>query len=153
MNLNMKIIWKPVLIPKINFIRDQRGLAAMLVVIVIAASVLLMAYNISALGLSESGMGFSSQKGDHALSLAESCGEEVLRRLRLDNDYKANAGDFQLPIGANYCIINITKTLNQRTILVSGVADNFYRKIEIIVNISGTNNDVINLASWQEKEN
>ena len=141
------------LIPKINLLKNQKGLAALLVVIIIAASVLVMAYSISTLGLGESELGFVSQKGDEALAVAESCGEEVLRRLRLDNEYKVNSGDFQLPISANYCIINITKNLNQRTILISGVADNFYRKIELIVNISGANNDIINLASWQEKEN
>lgn len=139
------------LISKISPVKDQRGVAALLIVLVIAAAVLIMSYNISMLGIGESELGFVSQKGDEALSIAESCSDEVLRRLRINNDYGVGLGDFQLPVGSNYCIINIVKNASQRVISITGKADNYHRKLVITAEISGTNNDIVSLTNYQEQ--
>ncbi|MDO8260563.1 MAG: hypothetical protein Q7T50_03660 [Candidatus Magasanikbacteria bacterium] len=134
-------------------IYNQDGLAALMVVVVIAASVLIMAYNASLLGLGESEMGFSSQKGGEALATAEACSEEVLRRIRIDSEYGVGAGNINLLISGNSCIINVNKSLNTRSILIVGTADQFNKKIQINISLTGVNNDEITVNSWEEKNN
>ena len=134
-------------------IYNQDGLAALMVVIIVSAATLIMAYNTSLLGLGESEMGFASQKGGEALAVAEACSEEVLRRIKIDSEYGVGVSDIELLIGDNSCIININKNLNNRTIAILGTAGKFKQKIEIGITLSGPENEKITLNYWQEKNN
>lgn len=134
-----------------NIINNQKGVAALLVVIILTASTLIMAYNASLFGLGEIELGFTSQKGGEALALSEACMEESLRRIKIDSEYGVEAGDIDLIIGANSCIINISKNLNDRTVLTTGTVDRFNKKIEVGLTLSGANSDIITINNWQEK--
>ena len=134
-----------------NIIENQKGIAALLVVVILTASTLIMAYNASLFGLGEIELGFTSQKGGEALALAEACMEESMRRIKIDSEYGVGAGDINLLIGANSCIINISKNLNDRTVVTTGTVDRFNKKIETIISLSGASNDIITINSWEEK--
>jgi len=134
-----------------NIIENQKGIAALLIVIILTASTLIMAYNASLFGLGEIELGFTSQKGGEALALAEACMEESMRRIKIDSEFGVGAGDINLLFGTNSCIINISKNLNDRTIITSGKVGRFNKKIQTIITLSGVNSDIITINAWEEK--
>lgn len=131
--------------------KNQNGFAMLMVVVIIAASMLIMAYNASLFGMGESDLGFTNQKGGEALAVAEACNDEVLRRIRIDNNYGVGAGNINLSIGTNSCIINVSANSFSRTILITGTAGQFNKKIQTDITISGVNSDIITVNRWQER--
>ena len=125
--------------------KNQSGIAALLTVVIVAAATLIMAYSASLLGLGELELGYTSQKGAEALSAADSCVEEALRRLRLDSNYSGGT----LNVGNGSCIMNITANGNDRTIAAESTIGEYHKKIEAQIALSG---NVITINSWEEKE-
>ncbi|MFH1661925.1 MAG: hypothetical protein ABIA02_02420 [Candidatus Falkowbacteria bacterium] len=124
-------------------VNNNRGMAALLTVVIIAAATLIMAFNASLLGLGELDMGYTSQKGAEASSIADGCVEEAMRRLRLDSNYSGGT----LNIGSGSCIIGIVADGNNRTITVTGTAQEFHKKIQATATLSGSDTA---LNTWQE---
>lgn len=148
----MKMIWKLLLLQenKMNkLIKNKKGIAALIVVLIITASALIMAYNASWLGLGEIDLSYSSQKGGEALSLSEACVEEALLRMKNDSNFGLGEGNITLSIGTNSCIINISSNLNERVILATGIVEQFSKKVEASVNITSPNNE-LSLNYWRE---
>lgn len=135
-----------------RLIKNKKGIAALLVVLIITTSALIMAYNASWLGLGEIDLSYTSQKGGSALALAEACTEEALRRIKKDSSFGVGEGDITLPIGANSCIINISQNLNERIIITTGLVDDFEKKLETSVNLLGGDNKIA-LNYWREISN
>lgn len=125
---------------------DQQGVAALLTVIIIAAATITMAFTASLLGLGELELGYISQKSSETLSVADSCAEDTLRRLRLDLNYSGG----MLNVGDGSCIINITPDGDNRTIIVESVIEKYYKKIQVEATLSGSNTAI---NSWQELDN
>ena len=126
-----------------NIYKDNRGVAALLTIIIVSAAVLIMAFSASILGMGELDMGWTSQKGGEAFAIADGCVEEALWQLRLDSGYTGDT----LIIGENSCIIGVTSNGNSRTITVSGIVENYNKKIEVGITLNG---NIITLNSWQE---
>jgi len=120
--------------------------AALLTIVIISAAVLIMAFSASLLGLGELDLGYTSQKGGEALSAADSCVEEALRRLRLDSDY--SGGD--LNVGQGSCIINITVNGSDRTITAESTVGEYHKKVQAEATLSGSDTAI---TSWQEMDN
>ena len=129
-------------------INDNKGIAALLTIIIIGAAALLLAFNASLLGLGELDQGYTSQKGGQAESVAEGCLEETLRRIRLDTNYGVGAGSIGLSIGEDSCILTVTDLGGARRITVTGTSDSYNSKLEAELSLSG---NVITLTSWEEK--
>ncbi|MFH1451451.1 MAG: hypothetical protein ABIF89_02475 [bacterium] len=129
--------------------KNQKGVATLLMIVVIAAAVLTMAYSASMLGLGELELGYTVQKGGEAASLADGCLEEALYRIRLDQNYGLSEGDISLTLFDGSCIIRITGNGDNRTISVLATIGQYYKKIETDIVIS---EGFININSWQEKE-
>lgn len=125
---------------------NQQGVAALLTIVIISAAVLIMAFTASLLGLGELDLGFTSQKGGEALSAADSCIEEALRRLRLDSNYSGGT----LNVGNGSCIINITANGNDRTITAESTIGDYHKKIQAEATLSGSDTAI---NSWQELDN
>jgi hypothetical protein len=128
-----------------NF-KKENGMIALLTVFIISSTALIMAITSSLLGLGELEMGFNSQKGMEALSIADSCVEEGLRRLRLDPDYSGG----HLIVGDGSCIIQV---VNQgggdRSFLIEAVLDNYYQNLEVEVTLA---NSSTTINSWNQVE-
>jgi hypothetical protein len=122
---------------------DRRGMAALLVVVIIGAALLIMAYSAIYLGLGELEMGYDSQRGDEAMSVADGCMEEALHRLEKDNGY--SGGTITLDNGT--CTMAVSGAAGSRTIIVTATADEYTKKIQADVTISGY---LITVESWQE---
>jgi len=126
--------------------KTQKGIAALIVVLVISVSTLIMALNSSFLGLGELDLGYTSQKGGEALVLADSCVEETLRRLRIESNYSGGV----LNIDDGSCIISIVVAGGDRTITVESDIDGYHKKIQVGATLSGRD---IAVNFWQELDN
>jgi len=122
---------------------DNRGVAALLVIIIISASALIMAFSASMLGIGELNMGFTSQKSGETYALADGCTEEALFRLRSDYNWTGQTLSFP----DKSCIISVTANGGSRVILVESIFGDYRKKVQTTVSQSG-NNLIIN--SWQE---
>ncbi len=125
--------------------KPKRGMAALVIVIIISASILTMSLSAAFLGLGELDMGYTSQKGSEALAIADGCMEEALRRFRLDVNYNGDT----LNLWSGSCTISIATSGSDRTITVEASLGDFNKKIQSSLTLSG-NQIVINW--WQEKD-
>ncbi|MBT4120939.1 MAG: hypothetical protein HOA57_00010 [Candidatus Magasanikbacteria bacterium] len=123
--------------------KDNRGIAALMIVVVIGAAALILALSSSFLGLGELDMGYTAQKGGEVGSLADGCMEEALRQIQLNNNY----GGDTLNLEGNSCIIGIQTNGNDRIITVSALVGNYGEKIQVDLTI---NNGLLILNSWQK---
>ena len=123
--------------------KDNRGMAALIIVLVIGATALILALSSSFLGLGELDMGFTSQKGGEVTSLADGCMEEALRQIQLAANYSGET----LNLAENSCIIGVQTDGDSRIITVTAVIGDYGEKIEANVTI---NDGVITLNSWQK---
>jgi len=129
-------------------INKQKGGAILLIVIIIAVSTLIMAYSSSFLGLGELDLGYTSQKGAEAFSIADGCIEETLHRIRLNANYGVGIGEINLSVNNGSCIINVTDLgENQRRISVAGTVNNYTKRIETELILNG---NIITVISWAE---
>ena len=138
-----------------NFISDfdqyNCGFAALLTVVIIGAAVFILAYGAAMLGLGGLESGYTAQRGSEAMSAADGCVEEALRRLRLDPAY--TGGSVPFSGGAPPCTVTITDLgAGQRRIIGTGsIASGQYNKIiQMEVTIISPGNR-ITVNSWQEK--
>ncbi|MCK5591230.1 MAG: hypothetical protein KAI72_04670 [Candidatus Pacebacteria bacterium] len=132
-------------LPK-NLQKDQKGIAAILTVIIISAATLIMAFNSSLLGLGELELGYTSQKSGEAMAVADSCVEESLRRLRLDSSYAGGV----LNVNSDSCVINIVVAGANRTIVAESTVGEYHKKIQVEATLSGRD---VTVNSWQELDN
>ena len=129
-----------------NLYHNQKGIAALLTIVVVGAAALIIAYSSSILSLGELELGWDSSKGEEAFFLADGCIEEGLRRLRLNNNYSGGT----LNVGDNSCIISIMENDNNRVVSAISTVSVYHKKIEVDVDITATST-VFN--SWEEKDN
>lgn len=127
---------------------NQKGMVAILTIVIISASVLIMAISASLLGLGELDMGYTSQRGAEAFSIADGCVEEALRRIRLDEAYTST--DASLFINQGACIMNVIGDDVKTITVIASTTDGYYKKIEVNISI---NDSVIVINSWKEKSN
>jgi len=133
---------------KKNKLEQQRGFAALLTIIIVSSAVLIMAYNASLLGLGELDLGYTSQKGGEAFSVADGCMEESLRQFRLDSGYSGET----ITTRNGTCIIGVATSGSDRTITVTAsTTDAHYKKLEANVTLSADARPVITVNSWEEK--
>jgi len=125
---------------------DRRGMAALMIVVIIGAALLLMAYSAIFLGLGDLEMGYNYQRGNEAMSVADGCMEEALYRLRKNNSYVGAT----LTLDNGTCVIVVSGSGATRTINVTATSDAYTKKIQADISISG---NTITTNSWQELTN
>ena len=126
-----------------NIIKDNKGIAAIMIVVVLGVTTFILAFSASFLSIGELDMGYTAQKAGEASALADGCMEEALRQIRLDTGYIGET----LNIVGNSCIIGVQTGGSNRTITVSAFVGDYSEKIEATITLSGT---IITLNTWQE---
>jgi len=127
-----------------HWIKNERGAAALIVVIVLLAVMVLVVSRVALTGLDELSANQSSQLGTTNVLSAESCVEEVMLRLSRDNTY----GGGSLTMGDTACTMSVSGTpCGSCTIDVTASALNYTRRIQAEVMVTGSVVDVIN---WSE---
>jgi len=131
--------------------QKSEGFIALFTVLIVASASLIMAYSAFVLGVGELDLGYTSQKGEEAFSVADGCMEESLRRIKLNTSYGVGSGAINLTTSNGSCIINVVDLgSNQRRITIEGASAEYNKKIESVITLNGS---VISLDSWSEKNN
>lgn len=133
----------------------NKGFAALLAVIIIGAAALIIALNSSLLGLGELDLGYTSQKGDEAFSIADGCMEEALRRLRIAPTL---AGTFTPTISNGSCTFTIVNPGPPINITATGCTaiscpstSGYSKKIRVELTIDILNGqNAITINKWEE---
>lgn len=136
-----------------QYANKERGVAALLTIIIVSAATLIMAASASLLGLGEIDMGYTSQQGSEALSVSEGCMEDTLRRVRTDSTYSANATT-TLAVSNGSCAIFVAQVGSNSTTTVLGTVtdqnSSYNKRIRAAYSVSG---NVVTLNSWEELSN
>ena len=125
-------------------IKDERGAAALMIMVIILAVAVLLVSSTAFIGVDDLEIGFAEQAGSHALIAAESCADEAILRLSRDNTYVGGS----LIVGESTCTVIVTGVpCGSCTIAVTSARDSFTRRLEVGVDVSGS--DVV-ITSWEE---
>ncbi|MFH1667590.1 MAG: hypothetical protein ABH884_01030 [Candidatus Komeilibacteria bacterium] len=120
--------------------KDQQGLIALISILVISSIVLLITITMSWQSTSELQMSWWTNQSEQAYSLADSCLEEGLNKLRLN--WQNHNGN--LEIDDNSCIIEIETTVDLATVAVVANVDQTNRSITATVDQN------FQFINWQE---
>jgi len=123
--------------------KNQKGIAALITIIIVSIAGLVMAYSAAFLGLNDLDMGYTSERGGEAFAVADGCIDESLRRIRLDDTYTGST----FSIGDGTCEIEVFGSGATRTITATGTIDSFYSVLQADISITGNN---IIITSWEE---
>lgn len=125
---------------------DERGAAALIVVVILMAVFVLVISRVALTGLDELAANQSAQLGTTTILSAESCVEEAMLRLSRNNTYAGGS----LTVGDIACAISVTGTpCGTCTIDVEANAPNYTRRIQSDVQVIGS---VVNVLNWSEME-
>ena len=124
---------------------NQKGMVALLTIIIVSASTLIMAISSSLLGMGELDLGYTTGRAGETLVLADGCLEEALWKIKKNVSYSGES----LVLSNGSCIINVASNGNDRTITVIGTVENYNKKIEVNLTLSGNQ---ITINSWREKD-
>ena len=119
---------------------DQRGLIALISILIISSVVLTITISLSWYSTTELQMSWWNNKSQAAYELAESCLEEGLNALRLNwDDY-----DINISIAGDSCIISVDAGIDTATLISTAVVDDITKSISATVNTS------LDFINWQE---
>ncbi len=124
-------------------ISGQSGYIALLAVVAIGAASLIIAKNITFLGLSFVEIGMNKSYGYRAELAAESCVEEALGRIRAGRGID---GGIQLEFAASNCSVSAVKNGENWDIAVRGIASEYSKSITLTVEL----NNKLTIKRWEE---
>ncbi len=144
MNKLFKIIW-----------HSECGAAMAIYTIIVTSAALIMASVAAEAGLFDIEMSYQDQKSTEALYITEGCAEEVLRRIRINENYGVGAGDINLSVLGGSCIIEVTDEGDgERLIVLEGTAydeGNYsYSKVVYIVLMIDQFTKELRMTGWTE---
>jgi hypothetical protein len=87
----------------------QRGAVALITVIILIAATLVMVTSGLLISLGDVDNGYTIAQGDEALTVADGCLEETLRRLRLDSSYGSTTENLTVANGS--CVVDVVITM------------------------------------------
>ena len=125
--------------------KNQKGMAALLAVVILCAVSLLMSRNTLIIGLTGIGVAYNCEKGQSVLSFADGCVEETIRQFQLDENYSVVDKNFSL--GDFYCIINTSLSGDEKIITVAGNSGDYYKSVEARILI---NEGIVTINNWKE---
>jgi len=128
------------------------GFALLATLVIISAAALIVAYSAIMLGLGELDLGYTSQKGAEALSIAEGCMEEALRRLRINPSL---TGTLTPTVFNGSCSVSITAgspiVVTSTGCTAASCASAYSKKIRVELTINTTNQiNAITIGKWEE---
>lgn len=129
--------------------KQVRGVAMLLVVVVISSATLIMSLGSALLGIGEADSGYTYTKGGEAFSIADGCMEEALERMRVNNAYAGGS----VPATNGSCTISISGSGVNRTITSFGsTIDSYNKKIQATITLIPASRSLV-VNTWQEVTN
>ncbi len=127
----------------------DRGAVALITVIVLGSLLLILGLSASYVGQTEIIIAGQMDRGQHARTLAATCIEEALHRLKLDDAYAGGTID----IDSDSCAVTIIGAGSSRTITSTAISGDFTKNIEVIASLrqnADTDASAWNIDSWTE---
>lgn len=127
----------------------QKGFIAFTSILVISVVILSIAVSTSLLGIQEADTSLVVKKGLETLTIAESCAEEALIRLK-DNQTYTGTGATPLPVGNGSCTIEITGVGQNFIATTSATLQGppmYRKKVQITIKKGGNS---IAVSDWRE---
>ena len=131
---------------KPSIVKNNNGVAALLSVVIIGVVALLMAKNSAMIGRADLDIVNNNIFSSIAESNAESCLEEALRQIQLDENYTNSALSIDLTQGS--CIVEVVKNDRDYTLLSEGQMLVYLKSIEVQASLSG---GAVMIDSWKNK--
>lgn len=129
-------------------INHQKGIIALLTVLIAGSIVLVIGVGMALRSILESDTTLNAELSHQALVTAGSCMEQTLLLLADDAAYTGNE---TITVGENTCIIStITANGTTRTIQTSSTVSGHTRRLQVIVS---NVNPPLQISSWQEVTN
>jgi len=128
-----------------NVKEDQRGIAILIVVLVLGAVILLLSMTLGLGSISENQISLYQGQATEMFINADGCAEEALTKINSDNNYVGG----NLTIGATSCTITVSGNGNTRTIDINATKNNYSKFLQLTVNLSPT----FSVSTWQELNN
>ena len=125
-----------------NLFKTKQGVAAILAVVIVGAVALIITKSLALMGIDELGSIGAYSSGEKARAVAESCLEEGLRRVQLDDSYLA--ADESLNITGGSCTLTITENGSERDLAVAAIYENSYRYYETKVELMDDHLELLN---------
>lgn len=129
----------------------KRGFLVLTMVLIVCATVLIIATGIFLRSISEVNESADSESSLKAWSTVNACGEYALLQMSTTTGGLSGwsyGGLYSLPVGSETCYIYaIGSSGTSKVIHASSTVSNFTRKIEVIV---ATNTPSLVVSSWQE---
>jgi len=128
---------------------DRRGMIALMTVILLGAMLLIVGISAAFIGQTDVIIAGQIDRGHYVRSLAGTCVEEAMHRLKLDPAYIGGT----IPIGPGNCTVTVSGSGTTRTVVGAATYDGFTKTIGVSAsrrgNIAG-NAHAWNIDSWQE---
>jgi hypothetical protein len=129
------------------FKKNQKGLTALVTLVIISFVALLVALSVNLISISEMQMGFEKSRSAKAFWAAEACLDEALIRLKRNPGYLSGSLTID---SVTSCTISIAPSGNKRIITTVGAVDGIIiRRIEAQADVSGR----LTLDYWKELSN
>ena len=128
---------------------SQRGVTAIVSIIMISAIGLSIGGVISYLGVNELLYGFGYDESGRALRFAETCAEEAHYRLKKDDTYTGGT----VTLATASCTIGIAGGGSTRTITAAATYEEYTQTITSVINLEANlagDSDGIDVTSWTE---
>ena len=122
---------------------NQRGISALLLVVLIGAVALIFINTTAIMSIDEVESAFMSERGSAVKSMAFSCAEEALRRIQIDNSLEMS--DYVLDFNDGDCVINSSISGNDFSLNIIANLGDYYHELNVDGEIV---DDVINIVSW-----
>ena len=132
--------------------KNKPGVIALMMVVIIGAAALVMAYMASFLSIGNMTTSYDAHNGSEVYSMADGCAETGLEHFRL------NAGTYTgetLNFSAGSCTISVSGSGATRTISTTATRGSYTAIIDVVISYStGTYGEtIIAVNSWTEREN
>lgn len=133
----------------ISVLRNQRGIAALLAIVGVAALVLLISVALSAGSFLENDASRARQKHREAFFVAEAGIHDAIQRITRNKDYTGSYDEASFPIVSSPDTLDITVAGDAtKTITSTAVVNNRTGKIQATVDVD--TNGLVTITGWQE---
>ncbi|MBI4458327.1 hypothetical protein HY633_05170 [Candidatus Uhrbacteria bacterium] len=122
--------------------QERPGFIAMLTVVIIGALVLTLGIAAALQGQTETLMAGQADYEQYVRSVAQTCIDEALHRLKLDSGYAGGT----VPIGADTCTVTVSGGGSSRTIVSTATSDVFTKVITVAASLK--QNVPANARAW-----
>ncbi len=125
-----------------NIIKNQKGAAILISMILISAVILTIALSLGVSSISENQINMYQSKTNQMLLNLDACGEEALTQLNRNNSYTGES----LTIDDTSCTISVAGSGATRTISIAATNDIYSKDLQINVTIF----PAFTITSWGE---